>query len=276
MSLRLRLSIAIAAIAALVAAGIGFAVYERALQERLDTARRSVADDVRSRQPLSGVLPPGFYDNTFVEGASKTTNGGARALGRRIPADLRSAVVANPGRVFTVVLRGGPNPVVIAGTTMSTGGRIYAQRKFAQDEAALRDLRRAIIQIVIGAAIAGALVGAAVAALIAQPLRRSVALARRLAAGDLNARLRPKGNNEIAQLGRALDDMADALGTKIAELDSAAERERRFSADVAHELRTPITGLVAAATAARRVARRADGARASGGPGRAGSRTSWR
>ena len=86
------------------------------------------------------------------------------------------------------------------------------------------------------------------AALISQPLRRSVALARRLAAGDLQARLRPKGNNEIAELGRALDDMADALGTKLAELDQAAERERRFSADVAHELRTPITGLVAAAS----------------------------
>jgi len=89
---------------------------------------------------------------------------------------------------------------------------------------------------------------ALVAALISQPLRRAVALARRLAAGDLQARLEPKGNSEIAELGRALDDMADALGTKLAELDQAAERERRFSADVAHELRTPITGLVAAAS----------------------------
>lgn len=42
--------------------------------------------------------------------------------------------------------------------------------------------------------------------------------------------------------------MADSLGETIRELDHAAERERRFSADVAHELRTPITGLVAAAS----------------------------
>ena len=42
--------------------------------------------------------------------------------------------------------------------------------------------------------------------------------------------------------------MAEALGRTIRELDEAAERERSFSADVAHELRTPITGLVAAAS----------------------------
>jgi signal transduction histidine kinase len=42
--------------------------------------------------------------------------------------------------------------------------------------------------------------------------------------------------------------MAEALGRTIRELDDAAERERSFSADVAHELRTPITGLVAASS----------------------------
>jgi signal transduction histidine kinase len=78
--------------------------------------------------------------------------------------------------------------------------------------------------------------------------QRSAALARRLAAGDLDARLHPRGRDEIAALGRALDDMAEALGRTIHELDEAAERERSFSADVAHELRTPITGLVAASS----------------------------
>ena len=41
--------------------------------------------------------------------------------------------------------------------------------------------------------------------------------------------------------------MAGALSRKLGELDEAAEREKRFSSDVAHELRTPVTGLVAAA-----------------------------
>ncbi len=245
MSLRLRLSLAIAAVAALVAAGIGFAVYDRAVDERLDTARRGVAEDVRRDRPAANTYGP-IYSGMYLEYGARQE--GAVTLRDRIPPALRDSVRSEPGRVFTVVLRGGDDPTVIGGTSLRDGGALFMQRRFGQDEAALRNLRRAIIQIVIGAALLGALVGALVAALISQPLRRAVALARRLADGDLQARLKPKGNNEIAELGRALDDMADALGTKLAELDQAAERERRFSADVAHELRTPITGLVAAAS----------------------------
>ncbi len=76
-------------------------------------------------------------------------------------------------------------------------------------------------------------------------MRRAVAVSRRLARGEPEARIRAGGRDEISTLGDALDDMADTLGAKLRELDQAAERERRFAADVAHELRTPITGLVA-------------------------------
>ncbi|MFI6816968.1 ATP-binding protein [Nonomuraea sp. NPDC050328] len=48
------------------------------------------------------------------------------------------------------------------------------------------------------------------------------------------------GRDEVAALGRALDGMADALQARL-------EAERRVTADIAHELRTPVAGLVAAA-----------------------------
>ncbi|MDX6546054.1 MAG: hypothetical protein QOG02_1828, partial [Gaiellales bacterium] len=49
------------------------------------------------------------------------------------------------------------------------------------------------------------------------------------------------GGDEVAALGAAVDRMAEALSQRI-------EREQRFVADVAHDLRTPLTGLVAAAS----------------------------
>ncbi len=45
--------------------------------------------------------------------------------------------------------------------------------------------------------------------------------------------------------------MAQALQEKIAELSDARERERRFTANVAHELRTPVAALVSEASLVR-------------------------
>jgi signal transduction histidine kinase len=136
---------------------------------------------------------------------------------------------------------------VLAGARRRNGGRIYVRQSFASDATALADLRVVLVQVGLAAAALGALLGVAISTLLARPLRRSASLARRLASGDLDARLRPRGSDEAAALGRALDEMAEALGNKLKELDDAAERERRFSSDVAHELRTPVTGMVAAA-----------------------------
>jgi signal transduction histidine kinase len=238
MSLRLRLALAIAAIAGLVAAGIGVVVYDRERADRLDRARRAVAADVRIFARLID------EDNLAPEGAIiETPATGGRAP--QVPRALRLRLV--DGDVYSVLTRGRGTPFVIAGTRLRTGGRVYARASFAADDLALRELRLVLVQVGVGAAAIGALLGLAVSILLGRPLRRSAALARRLAAGDLDARLNPRGHDEIAQLGRALDEMAAALGAKIAALDESAERERRFSSDVAHELRTPVTGLVAAA-----------------------------
>ena len=60
--------------------------------------------------------------------------------------------------------------------------------------------------------------------------------ARRLGAGDLSSRAEVKGSDEIAELGRAFNSMADAL--------EASESQRRsMVSDVAHELRTPLANM---------------------------------
>src|SRR5262249_10251466 len=65
------------------------------------------------------------------------------------------------------------------------------------------------------------------------------ATARRVAAGEIDARVGLGGADEVGAVAVALDQMAASLARRI-------ERERRFVSDVAHELRTPVAGLVAA------------------------------
>ncbi len=73
-------------------------------------------------------------------------------------------------------------------------------------------------------------------------LRHGSRTARRIADGDLDARIgrRGRARDEIAEMSAAVDAMAAALQGRLAA-------EKRFTADVAHELRTPLMGLVTAA-----------------------------
>ncbi|MFF3008062.1 sensor histidine kinase [Kitasatospora sp. NPDC057940] len=78
------------------------------------------------------------------------------------------------------------------------------------------------------------------AGLLARRLRRVAETAGRISAGDLDARTGPtKGGDEVADIAATVDLMADSLGRRL-------RSERQFTADVAHELRTPVGGLLAA------------------------------
>ncbi|MGE3449737.1 MAG: ATP-binding protein, partial [Microbacteriaceae bacterium] len=57
-----------------------------------------------------------------------------------------------------------------------------------------------------------------------------------------------RGDDEFSHLARSFNTMADSLQSKIDELNRAAERERQFTANVAHDLRTPLTGMTAMAS----------------------------
>ncbi|MEU4408926.1 HAMP domain-containing sensor histidine kinase [Streptosporangium sp. NPDC023963] len=73
-------------------------------------------------------------------------------------------------------------------------------------------------------------------------LRRVARTARRIADGDLDARTAEggRGGDEIAEISATVDSMADSLRERLLS-------EQRFTADVAHELRTPLMGLVTSA-----------------------------
>jgi two-component system, OmpR family, sensor histidine kinase BaeS len=68
----------------------------------------------------------------------------------------------------------------------------------------------------------------------AAPLVDVMDAADRVAAGDYETRVRERGPREVQRLGRAFNEMTERLGTNEA-------RRRQLLADVAHELRTPLS-----------------------------------
>ena len=68
------------------------------------------------------------------------------------------------------------------------------------------------------------------------PVEELTAGARALASGRLDARVRVRGNDEIAELGGAFNAMAESL-------ERNEKARRNMVSDVAHELRTPLTNI---------------------------------
>lgn len=85
-------------------------------------------------------------------------------------------------------------------------------------------------------AVAGALglvLALVLATTLVQPIQQLTRAASAMAKGDLSQRVQVKGGGELKQLGSAFNSMAEAL--------QRAERNRRdMTADIAHELRTPL------------------------------------
>lgn len=71
-----------------------------------------------------------------------------------------------------------------------------------------------------------------------RPIERVTRTAAALRAGDLGARTGMEGEDSVGVLGKTLDAMAESI-------QAEREFERRLTADVAHELRTPLQAIQA-------------------------------
>jgi signal transduction histidine kinase len=135
-------------------------------------------------------------------------------------------------------------PVVVAGETVGSVAFGFQSSGLSPAVAALRD--RLIKTVGVGTGLA-ALLAVAVALVVARRITRPVAALTRVArareSGDRDARVgRFSAPRELDALGMAFDRMADAVSRE-------DELRRALVADIAHELRTPISVLQASSEA---------------------------
>jgi signal transduction histidine kinase len=226
-SLRWRLVLAFAVLAAVVSGAIGVAVYQVSSGDLLDRARQKA---VQSAEQSAHT-----YD-----GLHYLLLGSMRASNPAVPPALKQAVAGGAIATYKSEWRG--RPVIWAGTPSAKAPHgIFVRESYAGEAATLVSLRRTLLLTGLAATAGAALLGLALASRLSLRLRRAAATAERVTAGDLGARVNASGQDEVAALGAAMDRMAESLQGRL-------EDEQRFVANVAHDLRTPLTGLIAAAS----------------------------
>jgi signal transduction histidine kinase len=77
-----------------------------------------------------------------------------------------------------------------------------------------------------------------------RPLRNLSGTTRKIASGDLDNRATVKGHDEVAEVARNLNTMADSIEQNVTELEALAESRRVFIGNLAHEMKTPLTSIL--------------------------------
>lgn len=93
--------------------------------------------------------------------------------------------------------------------------------------------------LIVGAVLAvglGLVIGAVLSHNLTAPLQRLAAAARAVAAGDLGQQVKVEGSAEVAEVSYAFNEMTAAL-------EEGEKLRQNLMADVAHELRTPLSVL---------------------------------
>ncbi|HET6351044.1 MAG TPA: HAMP domain-containing sensor histidine kinase [Coriobacteriia bacterium] len=194
-----------------------------------------------------------IYDDSAMSDSTQTTpspnSQGTQSQGTESPGtqtqgtQSQQAADSNAVRGFTLE----PDGPVVTSKILVGSRQVGTVRVWAWGRGALlserdQQFRRGSFVALTIAALVGVLIasvaGSWYANRLVKPIERITAVARSLRSGDNEARTRLDGEDEIAVLGRTFDEMADAI-------EADRQLERRLTADVAHELRTPLQAIQA-------------------------------
>ncbi|MFJ8011798.1 sensor histidine kinase [Streptomyces sp. NPDC096339] len=233
-SLRWRIALTTTMVCCMVAAALGILVH--------NVVARQVVGEVRKEADRDLDHALGHYEYGTAHGDVNSVLD---------PADL-------PGPLRALVARGDTGSMVgsykdkpvmwAAGPADDKALAVWIP--FENTRKRLRDIDTAILASAVVAAGVVALAGLFLANRISRRLTATAAVARRISAGDLDARMDfPADGGDASQTGSRdeVRDVAHALDSMAGSLQERLEAEKRFTADVAHELRTPLTGSLAAA-----------------------------
>ena len=203
----------------------------------------------RSRPSTEAALRAYYDTHGNWEGLDQSmipgTGGSGRGMGPPLAtvADANGVVVfggGGPGRVGTRV----PSRVLREGVPIEADGQVVGYLLFdyfgdrrlpdAPERVFLATLNRSIIYSAAGAAVVALILGAILARTLTRPIRELTAATEQIAGGDLGVQVPVHTRDELGELAASFNSMS-------ADLEQSSRLRRQMTADIAHDLRTPLS-----------------------------------
>ena len=239
--LRERLAFALAAVAVLSVA-VATVLADAGLDSRLNQFAR---ERLQTAATHTAELATGLYG-----AQGRWTPGVVTELGHLAEMNgYRLAVLDSGGRLLgpgsLPPIPRATHPVTVGGHVVGTVTVAPVQGQVLTGEDRSLHARLNRLHLLAGglALLLGLLAAVLLAPALARPLRRLTESARRMQRGELDVRVAPAGAPELRELGQAFNRLAETL-------EHLEQIRRDAAADVAHELRTPLAGIVSRIEAA--------------------------
>ncbi|WP_117208970.1 HAMP domain-containing protein, partial [Allorhizocola rhizosphaerae] len=253
--LRTRVTVGFGIGALLVSTAVALLSYQLTEGFLLQERERSA---VRATYLEAGIVRAGLAaDHPDIAGVLRTldTGGKRRAVlhrdgvwyGRRADFGVKSAIPAalqamvQSGQPAAQRIRTETGPALAVGIPLDGSTAFYVIDSMQELDRSLQVLALVMTLVAAATTAAGAWLGAYAARYVVRPMTSVVNAAREISKGDFTARLDPAAEPDLSRLATSFNEMVDQLSARM-------ERDRRFAADVSHELRSPLQTLSAAAS----------------------------
>ncbi|HEY7290594.1 MAG TPA: HAMP domain-containing sensor histidine kinase [Vicinamibacterales bacterium] len=248
-----------------------------AAQRTVTTAQRLVEDYAAIQQPAPLPLSAlddqimvlvwraidedvNLFDRARVQATSARDLFASQLLSSRTPGDVYKSILLDRSPTFVGDEQIGDHPYRLAAAPVRAGGRegivtVPLTNRREEIESQIDELDRRVRSAAVLFIFLGAGIGYWMAERIADPVSRLTRATRRIARGDLTARIAATSSDELRRLVQDFNQMAADLQRQRAEL----ERTQRLEAwadmarQVAHDIKNPLTPIQLSAEHARRV-----------------------
>lgn len=190
------------------------------------------AESAHMLQQGMGIQVSSYANDTVIYDSSRTSSASSSGADSGVIGQVSSFAPSDDDMASAEITLSDGNSIGVVHMWVYGSDLLLSK---ADQEFRMQSYQAMALAAVLSVALA-CVIGVLFARGLVRPINRITKTAQAIKEGDLSARVNLEGKDEIAEMGKTFDAMAESV-------ESNQELERRLTTDVAHELRTPLMAI---------------------------------